>query len=371
MNKNIGIVLLLAVIVIAGILSFLHPAGGQGSSPIAKVSSAEKQGLTSVKVDIGGEKLSLMQSQMMVDYLARNGLVVEPRKIGSIEMVTEPIGSKDALWPASDLGPELFKASGRQALSINGVFNSPIVIYSWNTVTDALVKQKIVERVQNTYYVIDLPKLLKLLKSHTKWTDIGQPDLYGSVKVFSTDPTKSNSGLMFSGLIANVLSGQDVADESTIDRVLPEVSSNFSQLGMMEGSSGTLFEKFVEQGQGAYPLMIGYENQLREYGVAHPNDLSALMSQVRILYPRPTVWSNHPMIALTPNGKRLLDALRAEEAQRIAWEVGGFRTGLSGSSANDMSLVKGFGIPAQISSVVSMPNAAAMRKLIAALKPAK
>ena len=87
---------------------------------------------------------------------------------------------------------------------------------------------------------------------------------------------------------------------------------------------------------------------------------------MRIIYPRPTVWSGHPLIAITENGKRLSRALQDEELQRIAWEEHGFRSGIIGVS-NDPKVLDVIGVPQDVSSVMQMPGPQLMQELIRAL----
>jgi len=77
-------------------------------------------------------------------------------------------------------------------------------------------------------------------------------------------------------------------------------------------------------------VTVDYENQLIEYSVEHPELREVLLKQINILYPRPTTWATHTMMALNPNGVRLLDALKDPAIQKLAWERHGFRTGLIG-----------------------------------------
>mgnify|MGYP007116389978 CR=1 FL=1 len=56
----------------------------------------------------------------------------------------------------------------------------------------------------------DMEQLVALMESGAQWSDVGLPELYGSVTVGTTDPAKSNSGNMFAGLLANVLCGGSV-----------------------------------------------------------------------------------------------------------------------------------------------------------------
>ena len=63
----------------------------------------------------------------------------------------------------------------------------------------------------------------------------------------------------------------------------------------MPESSADIFDSFMKTGMGAKPLMAGYESQIVGYATKHPGDVQAINDHVRILYPKPTVWSSHPL----------------------------------------------------------------------------
>ena len=75
-----------------------------------------------------------------------------------------------------------------------------------------------------------MEKLTETIEAGTTWEEIGLPQLYGSVSVGTTDPTKSNSGNMFAGLLANTLCG-GVADESNLAEILPRLQIFFRSWG--------------------------------------------------------------------------------------------------------------------------------------------
>ena len=83
-----------------------------------------------------------------------------------------------------------------------------------------------------------------------------------------------------------------------------------------------------------------------------------------IIYPTPTVWSTHVYIALDEAGRLGAQALLDEEIQQIAWEKHGFRT--SAYEAAGETAVEG--IASQVNSVISVPEYAAMKKIIDALQ---
>ena len=135
----------------------------------------------------------------------------------------------------------------------------------------------------------------------------------------------------------------------------------------MEHSSGDIFKNFITTGVGAKPIIVGYENQLVEFSLENEKYIDYLKKEIRTLYPIPTVWSSHPIIALNQNGKRLIDGFKDERLQRIAWETHGFRSGLMGVE-NDPSVLKVTGIPKEITAVVPMPQTAVMERILQALE---
>lgn len=180
----------------------------------------------------------------------------------------------------------------------------------------------------------------------------------------TTDPTKSNSGNMFAGLLANTLCG-GVADESNLSEILPRLETIFQRLGYMESSSSDLFEQFLKTGMGAKPIIAGYENQLLEFAVANPDTWEQVKADIVMLYPTPTVWSSHVYIALDEAGTAGIDALLDEDVQRLAWEKHGFRTGVY-----DKPTEIDFGVDGladEITTVAPMPDAATMERIIEAL----
>ena len=147
------------------------------------------------------------------------------------------------------------------------------------------------------------------------WATLGVPDLFGRARVVSTDPSKSNSGFMFAGLAANLLSG-DVVTLETLGRVEGDVGTIFKRMGFKPSSSGKLFDDYIAGGAAAQPLVVGYENQLVEWVMQDPERWKRLEAAAPakpvMLYPRPTVFSAHPLISLTRDADELIDALMNE-----------------------------------------------------------
>jgi hypothetical protein len=144
---------------------------------------------------------------------------------------------------------------------------------------------------------------------------------------------------------------------------LPVIEAYYDSQGYMEESSGVLFDRFISTGMGANPLIANYESLLIEFLLANGKNLDTIQNEIKMIYPMPTVWSSHPLIAKTDAGEQLLEAMKDEKIQQIAWEQHGFRSGLAGVQ-NDPSVFDLSGIATEVQSVMQLPQADAMLRLV-------
>ena len=349
---------LIGLIVVCGVIG----------AAIGYKTSSDRNLSTVLKGYVGGEKIGFLEDEDVGNILRKKyHLTLDYSKAGSLDMVTADKEGKDFLWPSSQTALELYKQEVGKPVRSDTIFNTPIVIYTRKAVSDALKKEGIVSVSAGAsgsadVYTVDLEKLVGLVEDGTSWSSVGLPQLYGNVTVSSTDPTKSNSGNMFAGLLANTLAG-GVATESNIDEYLPEIKSIFEKSGYMESSSADIFSEFLKMGMGAKPLVVGYENQLLEFVSQQPSKWDKVKDDVVMLYPVPTVWSSHVLIALDDQGSGAVVALQDEEIEDLAWKKHGFRTDVSGGSA-DLSAYDGIGIEETVTQVGQMPNYKTMKKII-------
>ena len=243
--------------------------------------------------------------------------------------------------------------------------NTPIVIYSWTEVVDALIKEEIVTKTDNVYYITNMNKLIDYILNNKKWSDIGLTDLYGNINIASTDPVSSSPGATYYGLLLSILSGGQIADD-TIEDNLAKLKQFYQKSGYMNNTPADLFERYLKTGMGGEPMIVDYEKSIIDFANSNPTGFNQVKKDIVVLYPKPTIWNSHCLTIFTENGRKLFKAFDDEKISQIAWEKYGFRTGITGGSY-DVSKI-GIGIPQTITSTVSSLKMDYYNKLIDYLK---
>ena len=243
--------------------------------------------------------------------------------------------------------------------------NTPIVIYSWKNVVDVLIKEKTVTLDNGVYYITDMNKLMNYILDGKKWKDIGLNDLYGSINIASTDPVTSSPGATYYGLLLSILSENQI-NESNLNNNLPKLKAFYEKSGYMNNTPADLFERYLKTGMGGEPMIVDYEKSIIDFSNSNPDGFKQVKDDIRILYPKPTIWNSHCFAAFTENGKKVYEALNDKEIGQIAWSKYGFRTGITGGSY-DVSGI-GIGVPQTISSTVTSLKMDTYNKLIDYLK---
>ena len=351
-KKIVGLILLVVLMAVIGGIYFVT-----GNAPR----------IVSVDGYVGGEKIELLEDEEVRSvFEEKYGLNVDYSRAGSLDMMTADLSGRDYLFPSSSIALEYYEDLHGSPVQSEIVLNTPIVLYTHQIVLDAFENQGLITTDGDIHY-IDMAGLLELIQNDSQWSDIGLPELYGRVSVDTTDPSKSNSGNMFAALVANVLNEGQTVTEADLAAILPELQDIFGKLGYMETSSSDLFSQFLRMGVGAEPIIAGYESQLIEYAALYPDEYDRIRGDVVMLYPAPTVWSAHVMIALDENGQILLNAMQDEDIQEIAWKKHGFRTGNYGDIA-DSGAIPAEGVAASITQVAQVPSYDVMKVIIEQLE---
>lgn len=318
---------------------------------------------------IGGEKEAFLADSDVISALHSHGLEINSRVAGSVEMVREQalLSQNPAfLWPSSSIMVDIARQSGLKIRNDRVILNTPVVVYSWQPVVDGLTKAGLVTTTSEGQHQLDLKALLDAVLSGTTWSKLGVNALYGQSRIVSTDPNRSNSGFMFSGLVLSLLSG-NVASAADLAQFGDKAQAIFRNMGFKSSSSGKLFEQYLAGGIGGEPMIVGYENQLVEWIIADPQRWHRVQAsngaKPVVLYPHPTVYSAHPLIAIDEQVDRMIEALISPRLQELAWTKHGFRGPLGTATGDADSAIAGL-LPAEIDAVLPMPDANVMLALL-------
>ena len=291
-----------------------------------------------------------------------------------ISINTEGVSKYDALFTSDQRFYDYYKLApnkenneaARYTVLTGGLtLNTPIVIYSWKDVVNALINEKIVTETDGVYYITDMNKLIDYILNNKKWSDIGLKELYGNINIASTDPVSSSPGATYYGLLLSILSGGQIEDD-TLDDNLAKLKQFYKKSGYMNNTPADLFERYLKTGMGGEPMIVDYEKSIIDFANSNPNGFKQVKDNIVVLYPKPTIWNSHCLTIFTENGKKLFEAFEDEEIQQIAWEKYGFRTGISGGTYDVSSI--GIGIPQNITSTVTSLKMDYYNKLIDYLK---
>ena len=355
-SKIIGLVALLAVVgIVLGTLVWRQ----------SRPKPAEPVQLEQVNGYLGGEKIGLFDDPDFAKLAADAGLKVNYRKAGSLAMMDADQSGMDYLFPSSRAAVEYGKAKKIDTSNADITFNSPIVVYTHKAVADGLVSSGLMSQQDGVYH-IDMAKAVDAMVANKTWSDVGYAAGYGQFRIDSTDPVKSNSGNEYAALVATVLNDGAPATLDSVNRDAATIKAVFTKSGWMETSSEDSFNQFLTLGVGSKPMMVGYESQILDLAVNQPDAFKQIKDDVVLVYPTPTVWSTHTLIALDDKGAKLKDLLKTTDVRKLAWERHGFRS----ADFNGTDSIKRFNVPGtleQVTAVTELPANDAMQAIIKVL----
>lgn len=336
--------------------------------------------LTYVYSATGGGKENLLDDAEFNNILKdKYKIKLESEPWSNGKLVLEPVRTKEGspydliffsdqrFYDYYKLSPnKLLNEADRDKVLKGGLtLNTPIVIYSWDTVTDAFIREGIVTKTNNVYYITDMNKLLNYILTGKTWNEIGV-NIYGRINIDSTDPVTSSPGATYYGLLLSIMNKGDITDEN-VHNALPDLKSFYKKSGYMNNTPADLFEMYLRTGEGAKPMIVDYEKSIIDFANNNKEDYEKIKDKIRILYPTPTIWNSHCIATLSENGNILYNAFEDKEISKIAWSRYGFRTGITGGNY-DVKDVIVKGIPSSIDSVVSGLKMSVYNTLIDYLK---
>lgn len=341
---------------------------------------SESQELTNVYIATGGGKENFLADKDVINIMKNRyklNVTYDTWSNGKLiknELVREDGSGYDAMFTSDQRFYDYYKLaadSSKGEAERNTVYkggltlNTPIVIYSWDTVVDALITEKIVTEQNGVYYITDMNKLIEYILAGKKWSEIGVDMLYGSINIDSTDPVTSSPGATYYGLLLSIMCGGNVTEESAEEN-LPKLKEFYTKSGYMNNTPADLFEIYLKTGVGGKPMIVDYEKSVIDFANSNPDGWKQVKDKIRILYPTPTIWNSHCIATFTENGNEYYEAYNDKEIGQIAWSKYGFRTGVTGGNY-DVSQVNVSGIPQSIDSTVTSLKMDMYEKLIAYL----
>ncbi len=323
MKKVLGPLLL--VILILGVAGAIFVSAGEQFA---------QQQVVTVRGLIGSEKRDFFQDPQVIAAFRKAGLDVQVETAGSRQISTQLSDDYDFGFPAGIPAAEKIRQEHTTTNSYD-VFFTPMTIASWQPIAQVLVANGIaVDR--GGYYMLDLQKFLDLFASGKRWDSLQDNSVYNvnrSILISSTDPRTSNSAAMYLSLASYVANDNNIVqNRAQIDRIMPLVQDLFLKQGFTGGSSAAPFNDYLTMGMGKAPLVMIYESQF----IYQQTLDNGIQSDMVLIYPDPTIYTRHVLVALNAKGDRLGKLLRkdtdlqedsrmweaANELERLAIEHG-------------------------------------------------
>ncbi|MFE3190019.1 three-helix bundle dimerization domain-containing protein [Nocardia sp. NPDC059240] len=313
-KRTLGVVAAGAAVVLAVGVAF---AVQQSDSPSATTAAPA---LTTVHGVVGSEKSAFFDDPKVADALAKHGLKVDVEPAGSRQIATSvDLGKFDFAFPSSSAAAELVqRKSGVTGKYVP--FSSPMAIATFKPIADLLTQAGIVAPGATTTF--DVEKYLSLAEKGVQWNQLEGNSTYAvpkNVLVSTTDPRTSNSAAMYLAVTAYVANDNTIVRGAKAeDYAVSRVSRLFTRQGYTEASSDGPFKDYLSNGMGTVPMAWIYEAQYVDAAVHNQ-----LKPDMVLMYPKPTVMSQHTVVPLNDKGDRLGKLLTTDpDLQRLAAEHG-------------------------------------------------
>ena len=313
---------------------------------------------------IGSEKLEFFDDQRVKDVFAANGLTVRVDPAGSRQIATTVrLDDYDFAFPSSAPAADRLLATHPTARTY-APFSSPMAIATFAPIVELMTRAGVVGPDGATF---DMHRFLDLAAARTRWDQLPGNTTFPARKnvlVSSTEICQSNSAAMYLA-IASYVANKDgvVADPGAAAALTPTVQPLFRDQGYAPNSTEVLFEDYLSGGMGRVPMAMVYEAQYAaEQLAADP----VLPADARLLYPNPTVFSQHTLVPLKPTGDRVGKLLTTNpDLVRLAAEHG-FRPADPRALA-DALRAKGLPAPPTLVNVVEPPTYDTLERMVTGL----
>jgi hypothetical protein len=350
--------IILAVVLVVGIaLAVVLPH-------LSKKKSTATKAVVALQGVIGADKALFLQDPKVVKRLKQLGLSVQFDTAGSRQIATSyDLSKDDFVWPSSDTAAQRILAT-HKGVTHTTIFNSPMVIATFKPIALLLKRAGLASQNSQGTWLLNLQAYMAASQRDLRWSAIpGSASTYPvnkSVLVTTADIRTSNSAAMYLSLLSYVRNGNNVVDPTTAPRVLPGVTPLFLKQGFLAATNDEIFNDYLVQGMGSDPMIFIYEAQFLERAAKHDGSITPDMV---LMYPSPTLFTQHIMIGLTPKAAKLVKALTTDGQLRALEIQHGFRTGDTAAFdkfANNLHV----DVPDQLVNVVDTPTYEVLESMI-------
>jgi len=285
---------------------------------VAGVRLREPTLLTAVQVAVGSEDMDFFHDPRAVAEFANNGFTVTAVAMGSRQMVqnakTLSGAGYDALFPSSEdfaleIQQQLNPPFGNQQ-----PFSTPLAVFTWRDLLPTLEAKQIVDPSGTKFN----------LGQYLNDTSSGG----NRVLLDMANPADSDSGAMFLAAASYVLNNGVVQSTSTAAALATTIRAVVGPLGGTENTTGHVFRKFLEDGESAEPLALGYQSEFLEYQRAGKLPAGAVMLQLD-----PSIICVHTIVPLRNPGLKFATLLDTDPyLQSLAAQNYGFADSAEGQS---------------------------------------
>ncbi|MEU6234208.1 hypothetical protein [Kitasatospora sp. NPDC047058] len=312
MRRVFGV--LVAVLLLGGVAFALLQPGGDGKD----------KGPVTVTVNglIGSEKREFFDDPAVRAELAAQGMAVKVQSAGSWQM-GDNLDGMDFAFPASQPPADAIRTKKGITETAIRPFYSPLVIMAHESTARVLESNGLAGQDKaSKVWTFRMAEYLNAIRTGRRWDQLNgdKPgDLAGDIFLTTTDPTTSSSGAMYVSLLSYLENGnQPVADAAGVERTKALLHTAITKQGSLKKSTDEPFADFLSNAGG--PLVLAYESQAAELIVKKkaPEDLV-------VLYPDTTVYSDHTVVGLTENGRKLAGQLNGNAKLRELAASYGFR----------------------------------------------
>ncbi len=265
--------------------------------------------------------------------LSRYGIQLQATSIGTQQIPGQPglatrydiayVGSDDVAQRVQQVLKDRYHVTAALA----SPYSSPMLIVTYQRIVRLLETIGVVKDIDGIL-IFDIEAYLqRVVRTGMRWIDIRGNRAYPNknrILVSTTDPATSNSGAMFAVIVSSAqLRDDPVTSVRPSDRYLTLARECFTEQGVMLQHTPDLLEEFLTDGIDRYPMALFYEN---DYIYARLSEPISMPPGLAVMYPDPTVISDHTFVAWTPRGERLTSLLDTNPLLLRLEEQDGYRT---------------------------------------------